>query len=154
MIFDFELSGKRREIGLQRLNATTIDFCERSIAADECDGGPSLSACFGQHEGAVLKIERCETQATGKFCAGFQPSKSPSDHQVNDNPQIVVETNRDAFSNSSNVADSLALDFIDRRLNRPNDKRVADAKLVERAASYVRRDCLDVDRDIGQFRHD
>jgi hypothetical protein len=50
---------------------------------------------------------------------------------VNHDPQIVIESNRDSLSNSADVSNRLAFSFVDRRIDRANDERIADPNLLD-----------------------
>ena len=73
---------------------------------------------------------------------------------MNDDPQIIVEANRDSLSDSPYVANDLSFRFVDWRIDRAYDEWIANPNLVELSTLHVRRDRLDIDGYIGELRQE
>ena len=73
---------------------------------------------------------------------------------MDDNPQIVIQSDRYAFSNAPHFANGFSFDVVDRRIDRSHDERVRNANLFKCPSRHVRRDRFDVDGYIRQLRQD
>jgi hypothetical protein len=69
-----------------------------------------LRAGFGQDQAAIREIERSQTAGPRNFGSASTPVEASGDHQMQDQPQVVIETYRDSFANPAELSDSFAFD--------------------------------------------
>jgi hypothetical protein len=70
------------------------------LAIQNVKGDSLLRPGFGKHEASIRKIKGCKIPFTPKTGTRAPPVKTPGDHQVNEEPESVFETNGDAFADS------------------------------------------------------
>lgn len=75
------------------------------------------------------------------------------DHQVQHQPEIVVEADGDALTNAAQLADDPALCFCDGRLRSAQQRDAGDAYAFEPLSSDARLERGEVCGDIGQLGH-
>src|SRR5688572_7609744 len=83
---------------LQRLGAASVELGERILALYQRDGCAPLGAGLRQNQRTVVKVERSESEPAGKLRAGSKPAQAAGDHEVNHDPEIAIESDRDALS--------------------------------------------------------
>ena len=76
-----------------------------------------------------------------------------SDHQVQDEPVIVVQPNDNTLAEAAEGADGLSVGGLDGRKDCPEEKGIRDADLFERLAKDALLQRVYVNRDVGQFGH-
>ena len=70
-----------------------------------------LCAGFGKRERAAGKIESCEAVAAGKLCAWGFPVQPTGNHQVQYEPEIAFNANRDTLADPPEFAYYAALNI-------------------------------------------
>jgi hypothetical protein len=79
--------------------------------------------------------------------------KPTGDHQMKYQPQIVVETDGDAFANAPQLTDGVALHTLERRLHRAQEKRTCQPDAFEWLTDNALLQRTYVGNDIWQLRH-
>jgi hypothetical protein len=79
--------------------------------------------------------------------------QAPGDHQVQHQPELVLEADGDALAEPPQLVDLLALDASDRRVGGAQQERMADPHARQLPAEDARLQGLDIDRDVRQFGH-
>src|SRR5215470_8008616 len=72
---------------------------------------------------------------------------------MNDQPDLILKAETNSLAESTQVDDLLALDARKRRHRRPQQKRRANQNLFQLMPQNSLFEGLQVDSDIGQFRH-
>ena len=101
---------------LERLHAAARELRQRFRSAHDVQRCALLRACLGQRQRACGEFERRQ-HVLRDALAGLDPVQSARDHQVDDHVDVVVERERDAFSDASNAADAHLGNALKRRLD-------------------------------------
>src|SRR5262245_27737706 len=79
--------------------------------------------------------------------------KAAGDHEMENQPNVVIESDRDAFAESPNGSHTLADACIDGRLGSSQQKRILDFDRLETRAQNSGLERLDINRNIRKLRH-
>jgi len=109
-----------------------IDRFERRVAAQHEQRRAPFGAGFREHERAGGKIERCEIVAPAELCVRRPPMQSSGDHQMEHEPQVVVEADRDALADAPQLAHGASLHARERRVGGAQQEDARDAYPFER----------------------
>ena len=125
-----ELLERRREhlepAGVQRLQGV--------LAAEQEQRRPPLRAGLGEQQACPSEKSKAASAFFAReLDARRLPVQSAGDHQVQHQPQVVVEPQRDAFADAPELADDLAARRIERRLERPQQERAVDRRRLRDA---------------------
>jgi hypothetical protein len=92
--------------------------------------------------------------AAAELGRGLLPVQAAVDHEVQDQPQIVLEADRDPLAEAAQPADLLALRRGDRRLHGAQQERARQTHTLKRLILDALLQRLDVEGDVGQLGHD
>ena len=117
-----------------------------------------LRAGFGPEKGTIGKVEGSKTARRGNFdaaglCAERMPVKAAGDHEMEDQPETVFETDADAFAEAAELEDFFAGGVRYWRARCAQEEGTDDADRFESLAQNARFEGFDVNGDIGEFRH-
>ena len=79
--------------------------------------------------------------------------QAAGNHQVQHQPEIAFDTNRDALADASQFSNDPSFHTCYRGLHGAQQKRTGQPHLLERVSDDACFKGTDVSRDIGQFRH-
>ena len=79
--------------------------------------------------------------------------EAAGDHEVKDEPEVVVEAESDAFADTAQLADGMTFDAGQRGLDRPQKKRARDTDFGQRLADDAGSQRAEIGFDVGEFRH-
>lgn len=79
--------------------------------------------------------------------------EAPGDHEVQDEPEVVVETDGDSLADSAQFPDGLAFDAAQWWVDTAQQKGAGEAHMFEWLAEDPLFEGFDVDDDVGQFGH-
>src|SRR5882762_5968395 len=119
------------EVARQYLEAAGISGGQSLLSAEYVQGRAALAAGFGKHQGTVGKVERREGIAACQLRARRAPVQPSRDHQVKDQPQTVVESNRDALADPPQVTNDMALHLGDGRFRSPEQECIQQTNMPE-----------------------
>ena len=127
---------------------------ERRLAAHHLHRRAFPRAGLGEEERAVRELERREEhlRAHAGLLPRLAPPQAAGDHQVDDQEQVVGEHQHDALADAAHVADGLAVERVDRRIDGPENEGAEEVDSLEAPAGDVAGQRLDVDNDVWQFR--
>ncbi len=108
-----------------------------------------LGSRFGEDERAVRKVESCEVISATKFGANPAPVESAGDHEVQDEPESVVELEDDALADAVKSANSVAFGLFDAWLEGAEEKWTCNADVGERLANDAWLKRREIGRDVG-----
>ena len=131
-----------------------IVLAERVFAADDVDRRAALRSGLGEHERAVVEVERGQAELAGNLRAGGEPLEAAGDHQMDDEEELAFESEDDPFAEAPEGDDFLAGQLGGGRLDRAEDERIGEPELFQRMAEHARLQRLEIDGDVGKFRHD
>jgi hypothetical protein len=115
--------------------------------------GAALRADLGQDQVAGGKVEGGRAAAVGQPGAGVRPVQAASDHQMEHQPQLAREADRDARAQSAQALDAPTRGAADRRLYAAQQEGVSDAQVLQGLTDHARLQRLDIDRDVRQLGH-
>ena len=116
-------------------------------------GGSAFGAGFGEDERAVGEVEGGEIVSAAEFGSDGAPVQATSDHEVQDEPEPVVELDGDAFADEVEGADGVAFDLFDSWLYGAEEEWAGDADVGEWLAYDAWFKGGEVGGDVGEFRH-
>ena len=149
-----ERFGELRERDLQWLEAAAIVRAQRFLAAHDVDRGAPLRARLGEHERAVVEVERRQADLTRHFRAPRKPLEAPGDHEMNDKEELVAEREDNSLAQAPQPDDLLPGQFGGGRVDRAQDEWVGEPDLFQRMAEHACLQRFEIDGHIGKFRHD
>jgi len=79
--------------------------------------------------------------------------ESAGDHQMKDQPEIVIHADRNALAYASQFADDATFRVGKRRLGGSQEESALQAYTFEGLADYSGFQCGDIGSDVGQFWH-
>jgi len=142
-----------RLAGVQHLEAPSVELGERRGALDQVERRPLPGARLGEDERAVGEVEREERAPAADPPAGPAPVQASGDHEVEDQEQIALEREHDPLPEAAQPDDAPALGAGDRRGDRAEEERAAQADALEALFLDTRRECREVREDVGKLRH-
>src|SRR5205823_3638773 len=87
------------------------------------------------------------------FLARLAPAQSSCDHEVENQKQIPIEADDDAFARTEDVPNGQSDNRFERRVNRPQHERADEMQLFKPLAGHTRLERVDVDDDIRKLWH-
>lgn len=123
MVARTQASVERGEV-VGHLEASRVMRRQLALAANQMQRGATLLARLGQKQRTGLEPPRGERGLRVRLCRGLPP-KAPGDHQVHDREPVVVERQHDALSEPSGASEPGVREVRGRRLDRPEQERVA-----------------------------
>ncbi len=144
---------KGGEIGLEHLETPAVERGEGARAPRQVDGGAPLLARLGEEQRAVGEVESGETVAARDRRAVRLPPQPPRDHEVQHDEVVVVETERDALAEPTELLHHAPRHVGDRGIDGPQQEGARDPERLERAAHHARSQRFQIDDDVRQLGH-
>ncbi len=91
-----ELVERRRHY----VHSARIESCEPRLALGHVQGRALLRSGFGQGQAAVVEKECRESPAAIGLLRPIEPVQPPGDHQVQHQPDVVIESDGDALAHA------------------------------------------------------
>ena len=101
----------------------------------------------------MREVERGERMAPGELRVRLLPVQAAVDHEVQDEPEVVVQAERDALAEPAQAADVPAVRRGERRVHGAQEERAGQAHALERLVQDASLQRLDVEGDVGQLGH-
>ena len=108
---------------------------------------------FGEYERAVGEVEGGEVLSAADLGATRTPVEAPSDHQVQDEPEVALKSDSDALADPHELADSAPFDRGNGRIGGAEQERSGDTNLLDWVADDARLEGAQVRGDVGEFGH-
>ena len=102
---------------------------------------------------ALRKIESGEVLAAREFDFRGTPVQPSGDHQMEHQPDIALDSDRDSFADTADFANCAAFRVGDGWLRGAEQKGVGDADAFERLPEDARLERVRVGENVRQFRH-
>src|SRR5215469_1147480 len=99
------------------------------------------------------EVKCCQILTPSEFGLRTTPVQSSGNHQVQHEPEIAFQSNRDSFSNAPQSLDLASFHIRERRLHASQQKRTAETHSLQTLSDDAGLERGDVSRDIGQLRH-
>jgi hypothetical protein len=116
-VFGDEGGAEVFEAGGEDVDSAGVDFSCGGFVWEEVEGGAAFGAGFGEDERPVGKVEGGEVVSAAECRAGLfvegAPVEAAGDHEVEDEPEAVVEFDGDAFADAVQGTDVVAFEFFD-----------------------------------------
>jgi hypothetical protein len=129
-------------------------ICERATARHDVHGGAPFRTGLGQHQRAGVEIDGCQLMAPGEFHAGRAPMEPAGDHQMNHDPQVAFESDRDTFSYAFEPEHAQTLESRDRRFGRTQQEGTRDPHALDDATRDPCLECVQIRVDVGKLGHE
>src|ERR1043166_5142041 len=98
-----------------------------------------LGAGFGEHERTVREIEGREALPSAHLCSTLSPVQTTCDHQVQNQPEVVLHPDSDTFADPLQTAHRTAFHFLQRRIRRTEQKGTGHTYRLDRLAYKIGR---------------
>src|SRR5947209_18631388 len=92
----------------------------------------ALRAGLGQHERSSRKIEGSQILTSRQLCFRRSPVQSSSNHQMQHQPEITLESKRNALTDSPQLTHNATFDARNRWLCSPKQKGARNLHSLER----------------------
>ena len=145
----------RRECGqirLQHLEAARVEPSELT-SGDQVQRRLPARSRLGQHHRTGRKIERRKSHLARNRSAALAPAEPSGNHQVQHEGETAFELEDDALAQTTKPDDGAAFNRADGWIGRAQKEWIGDAEPLERLVEHPRRERLEIQRDVGQFRH-
>ena len=138
---------------LEDINPARIVPLECFRTADDEERRLTLRAGFSQDERSVTEVDGEETDLARNTCAGFLPSQTAGNHQMENEKQIAVQCKDDPLSQPVQRHDRSTLDDRQWRIDGAKEKGGGESNLLDTAADDARREGMQVKKDVRQLWH-
>ena len=129
------LGGERRAEGIEvageDIDASGVEGTQIFVALHNVQRCAALGACLGQNQGTVGKVERGERLAPGKLGLWSTPVQAAGNHQVQDQPKIILYADCNALAYTPQFADDVTFRVRNRRLRGAQEEGAGQAYAVE-----------------------
>ena len=144
--------------GAEDFKAARIEGSKAVFPEDDVQRCAFLRAGFGPEKGTIGKVEGSKTAGRGNFDAAglwaqWMPVKAAGDHEMEDQPEVVFETDADAFAEAAELEDFFAGGVRYWRARCAQEEGTDDADRFESLAEDAGFEGFDVNGDIWEFRH-
>ena len=116
--------------GGEDVDAAGVDVFCGGFVGEEVEGGTAFGAGFGEDERAVGEVECGEVVAAAEFGSEGAPVEAAGDHEVQDEPEAVVEFDGDALADAVEGTYGVAFDVLDAGLDGAEKERAGYADLA------------------------
>lgn len=148
VVFSAEYAPKSRFIRVQHFRSAGVMVDKHLFAPNQMECGPFFLAGFRENQCVVRKEEGCEGDFTRRPRTLSLPLKSPCDHQVEDEEQIIRKTNDDTLAETCHITHLLAPRLFDRRLNGTGHKGAHNPNALDNVSDDALSQCIDIHDDI------
>src|SRR5712692_4885741 len=129
-----ENRSKALQIRFQNFNSARVERGEPFFSGHNMKGRALLRACFGPQQSSIGEIEGSQTARRRKLGITFFQVQAPGNHQVQHQPNVVVEADTNSLTKSAQTDDGLALRVPHRRSGSPQQKWTSDAHTIQALA--------------------
>src|ERR1700757_2621962 len=91
-------------------------------------------AGFSKRKSAIIKVESRQRTATVGGLAFLAPMQTACDHQVEDQPEVVIKTECNAFADAAQGRDFMALNGFNGRISGAEKRRPTNIGLLQHVA--------------------
>ena len=116
---------------------------------------PLLRPRFGEEEASGVEFEFGQHHSRADSCllAWRAPAQPARNHEVEDEKELVLESDDDPLAESTDAAHKTVIQRVDRRVNGAQDKWAERESAPQHQAGDTRIQRVDVQHDVGQFGH-
>src|SRR5438270_4434478 len=104
-------------------------------------------------ERAVIEIESCERPPAVRDNAVFVPVQPPGNHQMQDQPEIIVKPDGDSFPDAAQAGDAMVEDCFQRWVGGAQQRRPRGMDLLKDVAENPAFQRLNINNNVRQLGH-
>ena len=130
-IFFDEGGAEGFDVSSEDVDSARIDGLHVGFVTEEVERGATFGSGFGENERAIGEVEGSKIVSAAKLGSDGTPVEPASDHEVQDEPEAVVEFDGDAFADATKGADGMAFGLFDGGLDGAEEERAGDADVGE-----------------------
>ena len=153
VVLALQLVGECMRRGVEYFEATAVDRGKRVFSLHEGERCSPFGSGFGEYQNTVRKIEAGKSEFEWNLAIGRPPAKAASDHEVDDEEELIAEVYDQSLSQTAHPFYRAANDCRDRRIDRSKKKGVREAEAFQGMADDVPVERFEVDGDVGEFGH-
>src|SRR5208283_3917861 len=142
-----------RRVRCENFQPSGIERLKSRLACHQMERGTLLRAGLGPKQGSVGKVKRSQSARWGYFAASFFPMQASRDHEVQHEPNVVLEADGDALAKTPKFPYPLSLCARKRRGRGAQKKWTGDSHLLKLLAKDPFLQGFDINGDVGEFRH-
>ena len=139
--------------GGENVDAPGVEGVQGMAAAGDHQRGAVLSAGFSQGERAVREVPGGEVLAAVERGAGFFPMEPAGDHQVEDHPEVGLQTDGDTLADAAKFDDAFAGAVCEGWIDGAEKKGTAEPHVLEDVSVDTVVEGFEVDDDVREFGH-
>ncbi len=114
---------------------------------------PFFAAGLGKRQATIREIESRQAVFAADGDLLVMPVQPACIHQVQNQPVVLLETDNNAFTNTTDLVYSLSVSSRERRIEAANKEWFTDTNTVNDLPANALIDLFDVEIDIGEFGH-
>src|SRR5579871_5969066 len=141
------------ERGSKYVNAAGIERGKPSFSTNQMQRCTLACASFSERKSAVVKIKGSESASTIGGLALLAPVQAASDHEMEDQPEIVVETKSNALADAAQAGNFAALNGLNGRICSAEKRWAANVKVFQSMAEHTLLQRFNVNNDVRKFWH-
>jgi AsmA-like protein len=141
------------QIGLHHLESTGIKLRKLCLPLDDMQRRLPFGTRLREDQGPILKVECEQADFAGDRGADRLPSKTPRDHQVEDEKQFAVRFNDHAFAQSPQTDHPASFDGGQRWVHGPQQKRARQPYRRHTPPDDARFQRSEVQKNVWEFGH-
>src|SRR5687768_8554544 len=112
-----------------------------------------LGSRFGQNQTAVLEIDGQQANFAGNRRLRRAPPETASDHEMEDQKDVVFELENDALAEPAQRCDGMTRNTRERRVDRTKQERARKTDPTDAMAENARVQRVQIESDIRKLRH-
>ena len=137
----------------KNIDTAGIERGKARFSADKVQRCALARAGFSKGERAVVKVKGGKgAAAIGSFLL-LAPVQTAGNHEMKDQPEIVVKAEGNALAHAAQRSHVVALNRIDRRIGGAKKRRAADFKIFQHVADDALLQRFHVNDNVWKFRH-
>jgi hypothetical protein len=152
-VFDGEGGAESFDVGSEDFDSAGVYLFCGGFVGEEIKRGSALGAGFGKDEGAVGKVEGGEVVAASEFGAKRAPVEAAGNHEMEDEPEAIVELEDDSLADAMECADGVVFDLFDAWMDGAEEEWAGEAEVSEWLADDTWGEGGEIGGDVGEFRH-
>jgi len=128
---------ERLEGRLERLDTSRAERRQPSFACDYVERGAMLRAGLGEPQPSAIELEHREQISPARFGRRRIPVQPAGNHEMQHQPQIAGDSDRDPLADPPNLADGFAVRRAQRRIGRAQHKERLDRCAHQAMTGYA-----------------
>src|SRR5579883_487877 len=149
-----ECTAKRIQVARKNLDASRINVAQTLFSGKDIQRRTPLCACFGKDQRAGGEIECSEIISSSQLRTRSLPMKPSRNHQVQNQPEIVIESDSNAFTDAPQLTHCMAFHIFYRGVRRAQQKGARNPNMLQRLSDNARLQRADIGSNVRQLRHE